>query len=100
MKKVTVIVVLAIVVIALASSGWVYSIVRSNRADELESVQRSFVQQYGSVATINELVSPKKVYAASWTADGNNNISWNIGGIWVLVYSVPVAATDTQEESK
>ena len=95
-KKIVWIIVGIVVAIALVSSGWVYNVIRTHRADELSNLRSTFIQQYGTEATINMLVSPKKVYAVSWTsADGYNNISWNIGGIWLTVYSIPPTADTT-----
>ena len=88
-KRIILIVVVFILLIAAISSGWVYNIIRSNKANELMTLENSFRQQYGQDAVITDLVSPEKVYAAAWTSsDGHNNISWNIGGVWVTVYSV------------
>ncbi len=77
--------------VVLASSGWIYGIVKSNRdakAKELAALQVTFVQQYGGKAVIKQLVSPDRVYAAVWVSDdGITHVSWNIGGLWVTVYS-------------
>jgi hypothetical protein len=51
-------------------------------------LQTTFVQQYGGQATIKQLVSPDKVYAAVWIGeDGLSHVSWNIGGLWVTVWN-------------
>ncbi len=91
-KKVLGIVGIVLVLIALASSGWIYNIMHQNsqllRGNEMATLQTTFVQQYGSQATIQQLVSPDKVYAALWTdGEGISHVSWNIGGLWVTVYS-------------
>lgn len=98
MKKVLWIVMGVIIVIALSSSGWVYNIVNRNnelvRGNEMATLQTTFVQQYGSGAVIKQLVSPNKVYAAMWTdADGISHVSWNIGGVWAVVWSSPSPTT-------
>jgi hypothetical protein len=89
-----------IVLLALVSSGWVFNILRDREtaADrELATLQESFGKQYGTDGiTITQLVSPDKVYAASWTSkDGTTHVSWNIGGIWVTVFNgkAPESAT-------
>jgi len=94
-KKVIGIVAGVIVLVGLISSGWVYGIVSKNaqlvKGNEMASLQTTFVQQYGSGATIKQLVSPDKVYAALWSdAEGNSHVSWNVGGLWVTVWSTPV----------
>lgn len=81
-----------IAAICLASSGFIYNALRENsqsaNSNELANLQVTFLQQYGSDATIKQLVCPDKVYAAAWTSsDGATHISWNIGGLWVTVYS-------------
>ncbi len=91
-KKVLWIVILVIIGIAFVSSGWVYNILSRNsqlvRGNEMAALQTTFVQQYGNGATIKQLVSPEKVYAALWTdANSVSHVSWNIGGLWVTVYN-------------
>jgi hypothetical protein len=81
-----------VVVLVLACSGWVYYIIQSridSANNELNAVQSAFVQQYGEDAVVKKLVSPNKVYAAVWTGGSDNitHVSWNIGGLWVTVYS-------------
>jgi hypothetical protein len=57
-------------------------------SEERATLQTTFAQQYGGEATIKQLVSPDKVYAALWTdSSGVTHVSWNIGGLWVTVYS-------------
>lgn len=97
-KKVILITIAVIVLFAAISSGWVYNVIHTSRVNELTLLYDTFRQQYGTEAVINELVAPKKVYAVSWSADGYNNISWNIGGIWVLVYSTSVDTTVEESE--
>ncbi len=98
MKRKTLWITLAVIIlIALAGSGWVYNAVRSNnltRNNEMAVLQTTFVQQYGGQATIKQLVSPDKVYAAVWIGeDGITHVSWNIGGLWVTVWSSPAPTT-------
>ena len=85
------------VLVVIASSGWVFTILRDREtaADkELATLQTSFVKQYGSEAIVTQIVSPDKVYAASWTSkDGTTHVSWNIGGIWVTVFNSPPTTT-------
>ena len=93
-RKVAVIIVSVIILLCLISSGWVYNLVRSNseliESNEMATIQATFVQQYGSGATINQLVSPDKVYAAVWTdEDGKTHVSWSIAGVWAVVWSSP-----------
>ena len=90
-KKTLWIVVAVIIMIALTSSGWVFNVVNQNnqllQSNEMATLQTTFVQQYGGEATITQLVSPDKVYAALWTdGAGASHISWNIGGLWVTVW--------------
>ncbi len=91
-RKILWIVVGVILVIMLTGSGWVYNIVKSNslliQNNEMATLQTTFVQQYGSQASIKQLVAPEKVYAALWTdANGDSHISWNIGGMWAVLWS-------------
>lgn len=91
-KKTWLIVVGVVILIILIGSGWVYNIVKENGKlasnNELATLQTTFVQQYGNQATIKQLVSPDKVYAALWSdGDGISHVSWNIGGLWVSVWS-------------
>jgi len=93
-KKVIVIIVSAIVLLCLIGSGWVYNLVITNNelieSNEMATLQTTFIQQYGSEATIQRLVSPDKVYAAVWTdGDGISHVSWCIGGVWALVWTAP-----------
>ncbi len=99
MKKKTLWVVVAVVVfVALSSSGWVYNLVKANqdaKGRELATLQTTFVQQYGGQAVIKQMVSPDRVYAAIWVSeDGVTHVSWNIGGLWVTVWS-SLSATPT-----
>ncbi len=93
-RKILWIVIGVILIIASASSGWVYNIITKNdqlmKSNEMATLQTTFVQQYGNQAVIKQLVSPEKVYAALWSdADGTSYVSWNLGGMWVTVYSSP-----------
>lgn len=79
-------------------SGWVFNVVKSRsnaRANEFAALQSTFNQQYGTDGvTIKQLVSPKKVYVAVWTSkDGASHVSWNIGGLWVTVFSSEIPTT-------
>lgn len=92
MKKRIMWVILVIILLAVASSGWIINTVRSrdNAKDkELATLTSAFNQQYGTDGiTIKQIVSPEKVYVAVWTnKDGATQVSWNIGGLWVTVYS-------------
>ena len=99
MKKKILTVAVVILVVALTGSGWGYTLVKdknNEKVQELTQLNSSFAQQYGAGATITQMVSPKKVYAASWTGkDGITHISWNIGGLWVTVWNgdTPVPVT-------
>ena len=93
-KKILWIVAGIIILLVLTSSGWVYNLVRSNselvQSNELATLQTTFIQQYGSQATIQRLVSPDKVYAAMWTdSNGISHVSWCVGGVWAIVWSSP-----------
>ncbi len=92
MKKKRLCIILGVVILlALVSSGWIYTIVKNNdqtKNREMATLQATFVQQYGGKAVIKQLVSPDKVYAAIWVSeDGLTHVSWNIGGLWVTVYT-------------
>jgi len=87
----TVVVILAIIIVA-GGSFWGYTKVKGNNDaktnNELATLQATFVQQYGNQAIIKQLVSPDKVYAALWSdSDNISHVSWNIGGLWVTVFS-------------
>jgi hypothetical protein len=91
-RKVFWIAVAVVIVMVLTSSGWVFNILSRNseliKSNEMATLQTTFIQQYGSQAVIKQLVSPNKVYAALWTdGDGLSHVSWNIGGLWVTVFS-------------
>jgi hypothetical protein len=56
--------------------------------EEMQALQTTFVQSYGSKAVIKQMASPEKVYAALWTDEnGIGHVSWNIGGVWAIVWS-------------
>jgi len=83
---------LILILVATAVSGWTITFIKNREATkdkELVALQSSFAKQYGTDGiTVTQLVSPDKVYAAVWTdKDGLSHVSWNIGGIWVTVYS-------------
>ncbi len=90
-KRILQVVIWVIAMVVLTGSGWVYNIIKEkNNAsnEELAVLQSTFTQQYGEGAIIEKLVSPDKVYAAMWSgSDGITYVSWNIGGLWVTVYS-------------
>jgi hypothetical protein len=92
--------VLIVILLIVACSGWIFNFTKE-RADaknkELVTLQSSFTKQYGTDGiTINQIVSPGKVYAASWTSkDGIMHVSWSIGGIWVTVYNSSTPTTIT-----
>ncbi len=93
-KRILLIVLLTTILIIFTASGWVYNIWVKNaqliESQEMATIQASFVQQYGSGATINQLVAPDKVYAAAWTdGDGLSHVSWNIGGVWAVIWTSP-----------
>jgi hypothetical protein len=84
--------IVGVFVFALISSGWIYSAVKLRddaKVKELETLQSTFNQQYGTDGiTVTQMISPDKVYVAVWTSkDGTTNVSWNIGGLWVTVFS-------------
>lgn len=91
-RRVWVIQVLVLVLAAAAVSGWAISREsgddRSISKEESMNLQLSFMKQYGTDATITQLISPK-IYEAMWTKDGNTNVSVNFGGVWVTVASTP-----------
>ncbi len=90
-KRILQVIVWVIVIIALTSSGWVYNIIKDkNEVDDnkLAELQSTFIQQYGESAVMGKIVSPDRVYAAMWSdGEGVTYVSWNIGGLWVTVYS-------------
>ena len=91
-------VILAIILIA-GGSLWGYTTIKGNNDakvaqlklqsdNEMATLQTTFVQQYGNGAIIKQLVAPTKVYAALWTGTDNvSHVSWNLGGIWVVVWN-------------
>jgi hypothetical protein len=100
-KKRIITIVAVILVIAIAGSGWGYYFAKSRQSAkdlELTNLQSSFSQWYGTDGiTVTQIVSPSKVYAASWTSkDGATHVSWSIGGVWVTVINgQPPAPTAT-----
>ncbi len=91
--------VMAILIVS-AGSGWIYSYVKSTqntKSLELSQLNASFAQQYGSDGIIvKQLVQSNKVYSAVWSGkDGMAHVSWNVGGLWVTVYSYQPPATPT-----
>lgn len=88
-----------LLLLAFTSSGWIYNVVRKSAqleaSNEQMALRATFLQQYGNQAIIKQLVSPKKVYSVFWTDEaGINHVSWNIGGLWVMVYSSNDAAPE------
>ena len=82
------------VILLIAAGFWGVTIIRSHNDaktnEELTTLQTTFIQQYGGKAVIRQLVSPSKVYAALWTdGDSINHVSWNVGGVWVVVWTAP-----------
>ena len=62
---------------------------------ELGNLQLSFLKQYGTSATINEMISPK-IFEVAWKgSDGSQNVSINVGGVWCEIASIPVTTTTT-----
>ena len=91
------VVILAILVVLGSASGWIYNTVKKPGStlskDEITNLQVSFMKQYGTDASISEGIVPK-VYEVAWVAkDGTKNVSMNVGGIWVLIASVPATST-------
>ena len=91
------IIILVVLVVLGIASGWVYNAVKSGpqkpSSTELNNLQISFMKQYGTSATVNEMINPK-IFEVAWTgSDGSKNVSVNIGGVWCQIASVPVAAT-------
>lgn len=99
MKKRILWIIVVVILLAVFSSGWVYSVVESRndtRTAELSELKASFVQQYGNDTTMKQLVSVEKVYAAYWSRqDGTPCVSWCIGGVWVTVYVGSTPETTT-----
>lgn len=97
MKKKILTVVAVTLVVALAGSGWFYNFAMDRKSAkdlELAQLNSSFIQQYSKDATVKQLTSQSKVYTAVWTdKDGTTHVSWNIGGLWVTVYSGTVPET-------
>lgn len=95
MKK-SKILIISLIVIALlgSSSGWIYHALASRQTlsisqNEMIALQFSFLKQYGTQVTITQVIVPK-IYEIAWTdSNGDNNISMNIGGVWVLIASTP-----------
>lgn len=84
--------------LALIGSGWIYHALSSDDKSaitqtELTNLQISFMKQYGVDATISEIIEPK-IYEVAWAgSNGSQNISMNVGGVWVLIASIPAPAT-------
>ena len=87
MKQKIIIIILSIVAVLGSSSGWVYHFWTEKKTSdsELMALQVSFLKQYGSTATVKETISPK-IYEIAWSDDkGNNYVSMNVGGVWVVI---------------
>ena len=84
-------VILAIILVAGGSFLGYTTIKGNNDAktnNEMAVLQTTFVQQYGNGAIIKQLVAPTKVYAALWVSSDNiSHVSWNIGGLWCVVWN-------------
>lgn len=80
----------SIILVGLIAGGYFYFKHQDNikHNNEIMNLNTSFIQQYGSKVTIKQMVAPQKVYAALWIdADGIDHVSWNIGGVWAVVWS-------------
>lgn len=89
-----------VVLLCVASSGWILNTVQNRenaREKELATLMSAFNQQYGTDGiTIKQVISPDKVYVAVWTdKDSVTHVSWNMAGIWVTVYNAPVDSIAT-----
>jgi hypothetical protein len=98
MKHKVLIISLIVVAILGTASGWVCPIVVKKNvpnndpsvlsADEQMGLQLSFIKQYPQ-GTITQALIPK-VYEVAWTGEnGTRNVSMNVGGVWLLIASVP-----------
>ncbi len=93
MKSKLILTILIVIAVLGSASGWVYHATTDKNNDvtqeELMNLQVSFMQQYGTEAAINEVINPK-IYEIAWTgSDGSKNVSMNVGGVWVLIASIP-----------
>ena len=83
---------LIVLVVLGSASGWVYNFIKTPHQtpqNEISNLQLSFVKQYGTDASITEMINPK-IYEVAWTdKDGNKNVSMNVGGVWVVLVSIP-----------
>lgn len=86
---------LAILATLGSASGWAYHAMASKdnfrmSGSELMGIQVSFLKQYGTQATITEVIIPK-IYEVAWTnGQGDKNVSMNVGGVWVLIANSPM----------
>ena len=87
------------ILLLLGSLGLgVYNFVKPNSDPptnaELTSLQISFMKTYGTSATVTQIISDPKTYEIAWKgSDGSSNVSENVGGVWVLIASVPATST-------
>ncbi len=91
MKAKITIVILVIIAVLGSSSGWAYHFWTEKKTtdSELLNLQVSFLKQYGNTATVKETISPK-IYEIAWADDkGNNYVSMNVGGVWVIIANTP-----------
>jgi len=84
-------------VLILSGSGWGYMSWKTNRDNNktlMATLDAQFQQQYGTTnVTIKQFMRAKITYVAVWTDGKNTNVSWNVGGLWVTVYSQSIAST-------
>jgi hypothetical protein len=88
---------LSVLVVLGSASGWIYSFVKPDpnktTQTEINNLQVSFMKQYGTSATITEMINPK-IYEVAWKgSDGSQNVSVNIGGVWCQIANVPATST-------
>lgn len=61
---------------------------------EMNALTNSFYTEYGKDVKPITMVNPKSYYVLAWQdANGNQNLSANFGGKWVLLSSTPPATT-------
>ena len=92
---------LAALTILGSASGWIYNAVKPDpnpntiSTTELDNLQISFLKQYGTSATVSQIIIPKE-YEVAWKgADGSQNVSVNIGGVWCQIASIPASTAVT-----
>jgi hypothetical protein len=91
MKNKLLIIIGIIILLAISALGWIFvGITSDNRLsdNEINALKISFIQTYGDNVTINQLISPDRIYAALCKdTKGNLFISWNVGGYWITVWT-------------